>query len=89
MGCVLCTKIEKAAEPDKDYLCSSCVAKLSTMDREKMREFIDKLYLSDKVEKAEFVEKFVTGCISTARVVSPTLLKRRIVAYKSLKPRIF
>lgn len=88
MTCIFCTKEEGPEDPNIEILCSHCVAYLSTLDREQMRELIDKLYLSNKVEKAEFVEKYVTGMTSTAKVVNPNTMKVRIRAYKGLKPRL-
>lgn len=86
MECVFCFKEEGEVNPNIEILCSSCVAYLSTLDHDQMRELIDKLYLSDKVGKAEFVEKYVTGATSTAKIAAPNSLKVRVRVYKGLKP---
>jgi hypothetical protein len=88
MSCGFCGKEEKSPGADKGQvlICSHCVGYFSTLDRDQVRELIDMLYLSDKTEKAELLEKFVTGFISTARQ-SQVKLKVRTVAFKGLKPR--
>lgn len=86
MGCCVCKKPEKAANKDCEYICGDCVAMIATMDRDTLRAFIDKLYLKDRIEAAEFLERMSTGRIHSAKL-SNVKLKVRVLGYKNLKPR--
>jgi len=88
MACNFCGKEEKSPSADKEsvLLCSKCVAFFSTLDRDKMRELIDLLYLSDRVAKAEILEHFVLGPYARFKS-TPAQLKVRTVSFKGLKPR--
>ncbi len=84
MGCGLCHRDERCADKNKDYLCSTCVVKMISMDRDQKRVFIDSLYLKEQDEEAEFLERFFRGGVTIpikeeegSASEEPVLLKRR------------
>jgi len=75
--------MEKGAEQDSTYICSTCTGRIGALSQPEKRLLIDKLYLADRSEDAQFIEKCVTGGNSSTSEVP--LLKKRTVAIKIRK----
>lgn len=77
MACRICKKPEKGADEESIYICSRCVSIIGSMQRQEVREVIDKLYLANRSEDAQFVEKIVSGTNNNP-TETPRLLKRTV-----------
>lgn len=86
MPCVICDKVEKGAEEEREYICSHCTATSMGLDKDQLRRAIDKLYLKDRTDAAAFLEKAMTGWVSTGHKSQQTL-KARKSGIKGFKPR--
>ena len=75
--CRICKKSEKGADTESIYICSTCVGIIGSMQRADVRDVIDKLYLANRSEDAQFVEKIVSGTNNNSSE-TPKLLKRTI-----------
>ena len=78
MSCRICNKKEKGADPQSLYICSTCVGIIGAMPRPEVRGVIDKLYLANRVEDAQFVEKLAFGS-SNHNAETPQLKKRTVL----------
>ena len=61
MPCSICRKAEKGASEECQYICSWCTATIGSAPKSEIRIIIDKLYLADRANDAQFVEKVITG----------------------------
>jgi hypothetical protein len=77
LACRICRKSEKGAGEESIYICSTCVGIFGSMVKSEVRVFIDKLYLADRPEDAQFVEKLIFGTINGSSE-TPQLKKRTI-----------
>lgn len=77
MSCRLCKKSEKGADQDAIYICSTCIGIIGAMPKSEVRGVIDKLYLADRPEDAQFLEKIISGT-SNHTSETPKLLKRTV-----------
>jgi len=77
VACRICKKPEKGADEGSIYICSRCVGIIGSMQRQDVRDLVDKLYLADRSEDALFVEKIVSGTNNNT-TETPTLLKRTV-----------
>lgn len=74
MPCIICSPSED--ESDVVTVCARCTIALAGMERSQIRELIDRLYLADQTERAEFLEQLVFKHVGNANTT--LTLKRRV-----------